>query len=162
MGTETKKETFRLQIVQMADTEWSSHQGGKIMENIARQVLETGTCDICEVWEHGGWSLGYAFIGEQLTCISSANDMAQFPPEVKAFRERVYAGTLEYLPAIRRKEEFEPSETAKNLRYWIEKARENLRAQQVNCPGRCDSYTEYWSVLYEIRLSMLLKEIDLK
>ena len=53
--SETKR-VIRVQVVQMADDEWSHQDGGKIMENIARDTLlrKWGPPDIVTVQEHAG------------------------------------------------------------------------------------------------------------
>ncbi len=81
--------------VHLADNEYSSHQGGRIMENVAKEMFRYFTTELgyprleVEVVEHGGWHLRYALDkdGEPMI-IGSANDGAHWDDQTQSGRWR--------------------------------------------------------------------------
>ena len=72
------------QTIHMADGEW----GNTLMQEIAESAINEWRGYghlVVEVWEHGGWHLTFAAINGVLTCVSSANDCAQFDQKIKQF-----------------------------------------------------------------------------
>jgi hypothetical protein len=71
-------------MIHLADDEW----GNSLMQEIAETAIANwkGPGElVVEVYEHAGWHLAWARIDGQITCVSSANDCAQFPKKIKQF-----------------------------------------------------------------------------
>lgn len=93
----------RIQVVQMADDEWSSQEIGGIMDRIAKEIL-TGKNppNIVTVQEHGGWFLQYAMIDGKIEIVGTANGSAFFTDRIKEYRESIFNAKFTYLPRIER------------------------------------------------------------
>ena len=72
------------QLIFMADDEWGNELMREIAETAIAQWRGPGEL-VVEVWEHGGWHLTFARINGVTTCVSSANDCAQFDQKIKQF-----------------------------------------------------------------------------
>jgi hypothetical protein len=101
-------EPTKFVTIRMADHEWSSQQGGQIMQNLALEYLATHPAiGMVEVMEHGGWWLSFARNddGAGVMCVNSANDQAHWSDAVKAWWKANQ--DLHYVGSVRRQEMFE-------------------------------------------------------
>lgn len=85
--------------VHLSREEW----GNELMDKIANEVYEAHKDKagdvplVIIVYEHAGWSLGYAMIEGKLQTCYSANDAAVYHGAKKAFRENAYHAKWEAL-----------------------------------------------------------------
>ncbi len=93
--------------VHMADNEWSSHENGQIMLNLAKHYaaqLNNMRPLIVTVHEHGGWWLCYLFCEgyPEGLIVGTANDAAHLSADALRFGEEYKNAKSEHLGTIRR------------------------------------------------------------
>ena len=84
----------------LGGNEW----GNELMLKVAEDLFSLSTDKenlLVTVHEHAGWYLSYAMINENIRCVSSANDRAEFPEEVRRYWES-NQGVKTTLEVIRR------------------------------------------------------------
>jgi len=92
--------------VHLARDEWSSDEGGRKMENVAKEYAALHGCRrplLVTVHEHGGWWLSYLFDGRNDgLVVGTANDRARMSEEALAAGRRYKDARPEYIDDIRR------------------------------------------------------------
>lgn len=87
-----RMEGLRTVVIKMADDEWTSNTD---MTKLAADFLYNDDGNpaypaIVSVYEHAGWSLGFALISGKVRVVASANDRAQWSSDVEWFRKASY------------------------------------------------------------------------
>ena len=99
----------------MASDEWAGHEGGRIMERLAREQLDLHpdkftpeSIVIVEVYEHGGWWLHYTLHPDNptgpLLIVGTANDSGKLSPVVERIGQRFRGARTEWLDRVNRDE----------------------------------------------------------
>jgi hypothetical protein len=109
----SQSEPTKFVTIRMADHEWSSHEQGQIMRNLAWEYLATHPdIGMVEVMEHGGWWLSFARNNDGVgaMCVNSANDQAAWSDAVLAWWR--FHQNLHYMGSINRQEMFEEAQAS--------------------------------------------------